>query len=631
MKLPAGRVFALLLVTLFVVAGSSLVSGDEGDENRGLKIEIISPNDGEIFYASELGYIVSLPITGFVTGANGSPESVEIQLTIRSVHGETEPLLTRPDKNGQFAFYFDLNPDNEPLPSVGERFFYYSDQCGDCHFATNNILPLGPLTLEFTAATEDGEVATAEKRMTVDRSQYATIPVEVILVGENEASLGGIPVFAETRLYEWRGRRFMELTNDQGFAELDVEALSQRETRYLLSVPPTLIDDILYRSAETIEIVLPPGAAMAEPVKIPVIVESGVIAGSVAIDVNLSDGKALAIAQPSGKVYQTSIQVDNTFEFDELPLGEYLVSAILTEDASPSSMAQAEHVDLVDSVTADVMLLLGERPGLELTGQIIDEAGQPIPFGWLTVSDGSQSVQVSPLDGSFILSDIEDSQATINVTSPGFWSQSFMLADWVALSEETGQDITLIARTDNEEIEWGDGHILLPHESVIVGEEDTISLVRGWIWARNNQPEPITINMEGAIIEAEAADFALEYAPGEESWIYVRDGRVDYTSREGKTTEIVAGEMMAFGDGVPAPYPVAADEIAIELLRQGRKPTVPLLYEPEPSASQRAGDKLASVGRGLTQGLVAVTYLAMLLMIVGAILFGARRLLQARK
>ena len=634
MRLSAGRIYALLFLTLLFVSGSSLASGDEGNETTDFSIEIISPNDGEIFYASKLGYIASLPITGFIDGMSGSPESAEVQLTVWSAHGSTTPLITRPDKNGFFAFYLDLNPDNEPLPSVGERFFYYSENCTDCHFATNNPLPLGPLRLEFTATTTDGQVATAEKRMTVDRSQYATIPVEVILDGAGEASLVNIPVQAETRLYEWRGRRFMELTDDRGQAELKVEALSQRDTRYLLSVPPVLIDHMRYESVETIEVAIPPGAQMIEPVKIVVAVENGAIAGSVVTDFDLSDAAAVAIAQPSGKLYQEEIQEDNSFNFSGLPLGEYLVSIALADSSAIDAAIQPLYVDLVAAPTSEIALTLDERSGLDLAGRLVDETGQPIPFGWLTVGDGSQSAQVSPVDGRFLLSDVEDDQTTITITAPGFWSQSMTLEEALeettTPSSEAGNDIILLSRADNEEIAWGDGQILAPQESVIVDNEESMSLVRGWIWGQNSQPEPVTFNMEGAQIKMDAADFALEYAPGEESWIYVRDGRVDYTSREGTTTEIEAGQMMAFGDGVPAPYPVAADELVVDLLRNGRTPTVPLLYEEEPSASQRAGDALASAGRSLTQGLVAVTYLAMFVMVIGAILFGARRLFQAR-
>jgi hypothetical protein len=629
MRLSAGRIRILLFFALIIIAVPSMASGDEGQQNTGLKIEIISPNDGEIFYAGKLGYIVSLPITGLVSGSEGSPESVDVQLVIWSVHGSTEPLHTRPDKDGFFAFYLDLNPDNEPLPSVGERFFYYNEVCSDCHFATNNVLPPGPLRLEFTATAADGQMVTAEKRMTVDRSQYATIPVEVVLDGVNGAALDNIPVQAETRLYSWRGRRFIALTDTDGRAELRVEALSQRDTRYLLSVSPTLIHDMRYRSLATTEVVIPPGTTIAEAVRLVVIVENGAIAGNVVTDLDLSAGAAVAIAWPSGNLYQEEIRDDNSFTFSGLPLGEYLVSVTTGDDEAQDTFAQPEKVDLAALVSADVSLVLEEPPAADLVGQIVDERGQPIPFGWLTIGNGAQNVQVSPIDGRFLLRGVDDDLATVNITSPGFWNQSETLSEWAARSKD-GKAIVLKARPDNEEIAWGSGHMLAPRESVFVNEDNVVSLVRGWIWGRNEQPEPVAINMEGAQIEMEAADFALEYAPGEASWIYVKDGRVTYTSREGASTVIEAGEMMALGDGVPAPYPVSAIGLAIGITRNGRTPTAPLLYEKEPSTAQRVGQALASAGNTLVQSLVAITYLVMFLLIIGAILFGARRFFMAR-
>jgi hypothetical protein len=629
MRLPGGGIRTLLVFALILIAILSLADGAESQQIAGLKIEIISPNDGEIFYAGKLGYIVSLPITGLISGAEASPESVDVQLVIWSDHGSTEPLHTRPDQNGFFAFYLDLNPDNEPLPSVGERFFYYTENCADCHFATNNVLPLGSLRLEFTATGTDGQVVTAEKRMTVDRSQYATIPVKVTVNGVPGASLSNIPVQAATRLYSWRGRRFIALTDADGRAELRVEALSQRDTPYLVSVSPTLIRDMRYQSLAATEVIIPPGTTMTDTIDLAVVVENGAIVGTVVTDVDSGAGEAIAIAWPNGNLYRERIQDDNTFAFKGLPLGEYLVSATARDDQAQDAFGQPVRIDLVEAVSARVSLALEEQPAVDLAGQIVDESGQAIPFGWLTVSDGSHAVQVSPTDGRFLVRGIDDDLATVNITSPGFWSESRTLIEWTALLEDSNA-IVLKARPDNRDIAWGAGQMVAPRESVLLNENETLSLVRGWLWGRNEEPEPVTIQMEGAQIEMEAADFALEYAPGEASWIYVKDGRVTYTSREETSTVIEAGHMMAFGDGVPAPYPVKADELAIGILRHGRTPTAPLLYEEEPSTAERLGQALTSTGRHLAQVLVAATYLVMFLLIIGAILFGARRLYAVR-
>ena len=88
--------------------------------------------------------------------------------------------------------------------------------------------------------------------------------------------------------------------------------------------------------------------------------------------------------------------------------------------------------------------------------------------------------------------------------------------------------------------------------------------------------------------------------------------------------------MMAFGDGVPSPYPAAADERVVRLFREGRKPASLLLAEPEPTTAQRLGAGFAEFGQKLSQAIVAVFYSLILLAIGAAMILGVRRLLQVR-
>ena len=103
-----------LLVLVFIFL-TPLAAGQEGLD---LALEIISPSNGEIFYASHLGYIVAIPITGRVTvtegSAEGSVEEVEVQLAIQSTHSAPLKMSATPDENGFFIFHLDLNPDNLP-------------------------------------------------------------------------------------------------------------------------------------------------------------------------------------------------------------------------------------------------------------------------------------------------------------------------------------------------------------------------------------------------------------------------------------------------------------------------------------------------------------------------------------
>jgi hypothetical protein len=494
-------------------------------------------------------------------------------------------------------------------------------------------LPVGPLRLEFTATTENGQGVTAEKHITVDRSQYASIPV-VVYLDEGAGApieavpLKGIPVQAETRLYEWRGRRFGTVTDAGGLAELRVEALSQRDTHYLISVPPTLIDNVLYQSAEIVDIILPPGVVQTEPVAIEIRVEQGSINGSISSTAGQSGlgYEVLAIALPNGSIYREPLQEDNTFFFTGLPLGEYMVALDAGEGAVKGFKTQPVIVDLIQSSATDISLSV--EPSTETTyhGRLVDELGMAIPFAWLHGDGSTQVAQVSPLDGSFEIAGNDDGATSVNITSPGFWSQSVDLGEMAGGSTE----VTLKQRSDLQVIAWGDGQIVVPEVSVVNDNDGSLSLVRGWIWGRNLSPELFSLNMEGASLDLETGEFALEYAPGEASWLYVTGGRATFTTREGSEVEIEAGQMMAFGDGVPTPSPVTAVATIVDLLRDGRKPTTALLYEEEPSTTQKVEDTFSSALRNISQAIVAITYILMFAMVLGALVYGVRRWIQAR-
>ena len=89
--------------------------------------------------------------------------------------------------------------------------------------------------------------------------------------------------------------------------------------------------------------------------------------------------------------------------------------------------ARPVQLDLVEEATAEVSISLVEKPGSELRGRLVDKTGRPIPFGWLAETDGSYVGQVLPLDGRFKLTDPDNGQEPIQVTAPGYWSQSVVL------------------------------------------------------------------------------------------------------------------------------------------------------------------------------------------------------------
>jgi hypothetical protein len=610
----------LVLLTLFWPAAAA------GQEN--LDLEIISPSNGEIFYASKLGYIVAIPVSGRVSAADLPPETIAVQLALHTAHGEPLILHTQPDEHGFFVFHLDLNPDNLPLPTVGERFFEYSVHCPDCHFSGAAELPLGELLLAVTAMHPDGFQVTAERRVTVDRSELAHLPVQVQLHDGADFALEDIPVQAETRLYEWRGRLFRELTDQDGRVNLRLERLTQRGTHYWLTVPPTLINNRRYQSVAPVEVVLTPGGGDLAPLILHVTVENGRIAGRVQPPDNSSALAAgwpiLAIAQPSGHLYQQKLPDDQQFTFTGLPLGHYLL-ALDSVAAEHGWTAEPTQVNLLDEAAVEVTLNLQPKHSGDLSGRLVDKEGHPLPFAWFSAPGQGTIGQVSPLAGQFVLPQLQQSAEKIRVTVPGFWSET------ITLTDPMEQTIRLQSRPDSQHISWGSGQITIPAESVVETSGAAPSLVRGWIWGHNQQPDPFLIQLERAELKLEAADFALEYTPGEPSWLYVNEGQALFTGREGLTQQINAGKMMAFGDGVPSPAPVPAAEQTVRLLRADRDPTVPLTYSPRPTLWQRAGRTLAQFGRNLIQIIVAATYLLILILPVAAFIYGFWRLSIGRK
>ena len=86
--------YLILLGFLLGLAANCLAPLAAAQEQ--MELMIISPSNGEIFYASKLGYIVAIPITGRVTAADGAPEAIEVQLTINSFHADPVQLSTLP-------------------------------------------------------------------------------------------------------------------------------------------------------------------------------------------------------------------------------------------------------------------------------------------------------------------------------------------------------------------------------------------------------------------------------------------------------------------------------------------------------------------------------------------------------
>jgi hypothetical protein len=305
---------------------------------------------------------------------------------------------------------------------------------------------------------------------------------------------------------------------------------------------------------------------------------------------------------------------------------------VALSSSSGETAAYSKHPEIVnldESAMAEVILPTELAAETGLSGRLVDESGRPIPFGWLSHNGMSQNAQISPLNGHFKLDAQTDPDAPISVTAPGYWSQSGSFQELTSQNEGRSGEIVLKARPELELFEWGSGQVTIPPETINHINDNSLSLTRGWLWGENLDPEPITIEMEGSRIDADQGSFVLEYQPGEVSWLYALDGHFSFVTREGDVKKVIAGEMLAFGDGVPVPTPVESDEVVLTLLRNGKSPAIPLVFHEEPGLSARLVETASSIGSSLSQGLVAVTYMTMFIMVIGAVIFGLRRLLRA--
>jgi hypothetical protein len=130
------------------------------------------------------------------------PRDIEVRLDV--IQGQTvvSTLTTQPVADGSFALYVTVNPD-------GSQWVFPSEllACADaCHYQTELALPPGQVLLHITATDPAGNQVVVERRIIVDHSDYASVPVQVIVEGTTERSIANIPVKASAWLYMWRAR-----------------------------------------------------------------------------------------------------------------------------------------------------------------------------------------------------------------------------------------------------------------------------------------------------------------------------------------------------------------------------------------------------------------------------------------
>jgi len=561
-----------------------------------LGIVISSPANGEHLY-TPAEIITHIPIRGQIQTSRYSITEIQALLEVWDGDSKIIETQTTAKPDGSFKFNVNIRASGAVpyMQAVG------SHNCGECHFQTSFVLNGGERRIRVTVIAPDGTEAFDERVVFVDDSATASIPVQIRLDGQND---GGIPITANALLYGWRGRTFNAVSDSNGNATLQVESLAQIPTTYQISVPPTVVDGVLYESIEPVEVILPPAADSAPAVTIQVRARLGQINGRIT---NFKEPLQLwAIEMPNGAVKRVTTLSDGTFSLTNLRIGEYLLTADPQALAKLGLTMEPQRVDLSQSPLAEIELTPQRLEGEILAGRVTDESNMPLPFAWVNAE--TQTGQTSPDAGAYLLFGLPTDPPTVIVTAPGYYSQAQIAA-------ASSLDFELVPQPETRFLPWGSGTITLPPESVANVNGLEIAFEQGWLWGQGGDAEPLILQVnDGAQIVIPSGSFALERLPAHETWFYLLDGEARIQPSGGKMPiEMEAGQMIRIeaGESIQA---VDYDSVVTQALH----PTAesPLSPQWQPSLSAQIRNRLALAGIGAAQVVTFVTYSSMILLVL---------------
>ncbi|HKZ83675.1 MAG TPA: carboxypeptidase regulatory-like domain-containing protein [Anaerolineae bacterium] len=577
--------------------------------NRDFSVVIATPGNGEHFYSPRI--ITAVPIGGRVYYAGDRAMDIEVHLEIWSGPERVAVLTTQPQPDGYFSFNVNLGSDDIKLDVPIDQ-----SSCLNCHsdnLEAKSYLPAGEVRLVVTATTPDGEQASDERWITVDRSRSATLTVQTILEDTPAHPVSSLPVQADTRLYEWRGRRFIGATNASGYTNVQVEALSEAPTRYIVKVEPLVVDGVWYESAEPVTVTLPLGATSVPPITLRMRQQTGQISGQLeageTVDVALSSIPIRVIRLPDGVSYQTQTSAQGAFVFTDVPIAEYLIAADSEALAAQGVSSANRMLDLASSPTGDVALPLTALEGPLLRGVVQDVDGTSLPFAWVSVGNDRLGQPVASDSGEWMLSRLPPGPTTVTASAPGFFSQALPVTP--SLNSEVTLDFNLAWRPETQRFVWGEGEIIIPPESQASVGGSRIVLERGWLWGNGSDSQPVVIVTAGTAISLEKGKFALENVPGQTAWLYMLDGKAEVHSvgNPEQSTPVLADTMVALSSSAHM-TPIPIEPVVVGALRPRARPPISPVWESSPDAQAR--DRLTQTGINAAQIITLVTYILVL-------------------
>jgi WD40 repeat protein len=580
-----------------------------------LDVVIATPGNGEHVYTPQ-DIITLIPINGNVYSKTYPLTEIELQLEVWAGSDQLAIVSSRPDENGRFSFSATIRPEgSEPYPG-----FLGRNYCVACHQEAQTILPQGEVRLVVVAVAPDGTRTFDERWAYVDHSQRVILPLQVFK--EDGQPAPNIPVLSETRLYEWRGRTFTAISDSKGQVSLQVEALSQNPTTYQISVPPTVINGVLYESKESVQVTLPPGATTAPTVTLHVQMASGEISGHVT---GLNTPVQVWAILPDGAAHTATTSLQGVFTFVDLPVSQYLLVADPQALAEQGLVLSAESIDLSQELSAQVNLIPKPLEGASLSWKITDETGASLPFGWVSVD--TQTGQADPASGAYALFGIPASKATAIINAPGYYSQAHYIN--ILTAAIPSMSFNLVRRPETLQIPWGDGAITIPPETVSRLEGQKITFEQGWLWGTGESEQPLVIQWEDMQITIPGGQFALERLPARSGWLYVMEGQAFIQQADSAEAVAVQAGEMVFLSQKQEPHPVLYDPVVVSALRLNSE--VPIQPVWQLSLGAQVRDRLAKIGIGTAQFVTFITYFIEVLALLAIPLLAVNWLIRKRK
>lgn len=595
--------FSLPLVSLVLsLFALSVAVGPSRAQESEFGIFFDRPAEGETYYSGPSSLLYSLPVIGWVTGQGIDFTQVSVRLEVFDGQVLVGAVSENALADGTFEFTATANPENSDIQFPLEVMVL---GCADlCHFFGDIDLPAGALTLRLTAEDPNGRKAVAERQIKIDRSSYASIPVQVINKDNTNQPLVGITIIGSTRLYLWRARNFTSVTVRDGYAYLRVETLALGSTSYQVRVEPTVIDGVLYESASTVEVVLPPGAISAPPVTLAVSAHTGEISGKLSQPISGSPHPlSIWLIDPqNGSSRQTQVSASGNFQFMDLPLDDYILALDHDHLALEGFSSTNPEIDLTRSLSATLEVPVTPLEGETLLGSLKDENSKPLPFAWITPEDFGAPHMVIPATGNFAVYGLSQASVTVVASAPGFYSQ----AQVFEAKPDKPVEISLKRRPDTASLPWGSGEVLIPGESEVTLSDHYISLERGWLWGQGADTQSLLIQTAIVEIRLQGANFALENLSEGTGWLYLFDGQAEVRKiGDEEYTLVRAGEMVNLSneDQLKA---VKMDPVVISVLHDEIVAVVVDTWEPAFGAQMR--DRLARIGIGTAQMVTFITY-----------------------